>query len=133
MFGNPGVKRIHDPFTQNLYGVALGMADSARALTLAAAELYAEQCRRFVRDGRMIGPEDTFEVWGMAREACRLACEAVEQLFHASGASAGRRDQRMQRYFRDIEMYRLHIQAQPNLPTARGQVALGLQANLLGA
>ncbi len=39
----------------------------------------------------------------------------------------------MQRYFRDIEMYRLHIQAQPNLPTARGQVALGLQANLLGA
>lgn len=133
VLGNPEVKRFQDPFTQNLYGVALGMADSARALTLAGGELYMEQCRRFARDGTMIRQEDSFEVWGLAREACRLAYEAVEMLFHASGASAGRRDQRMQRYFRDVEMYRLHIQAQPNLPTARGQQAFGLPPQMLGA
>jgi 3-hydroxy-9,10-secoandrosta-1,3,5(10)-triene-9,17-dione monooxygenase len=132
VLGNPQLKRFQDPFTQHLYGVALGMADSARALTLAGGELYMEQCRRFARDGTMIRQEDSFQVWGLAREACRLAYEAVEQLFHASGASAGRRDQRLQRYFRDVEMYRLHIQAQPNLPTARGQQAFGLAPQMIG-
>ena len=121
MMTNPTAKRIEDPFVQNLYARALGLADSAEALTLAAVEVYAEQCRRAVRDGAPIKATDTFKVWGMARNACVMACEAVEILFHAAGASAGRRDDRLQRYFRDIEMYRLHIQSQPMLPTMRGR------------
>ena len=133
ILGQPGVKRIHDPFVQNLYGLALGLAESARALTLAAIELYQEQCRRAVRDGRPITAAETFEVWGLAREACQMACTCVERLFHAAGATAGRHDSRLQRYFRDIEMYRLHIQNQPILPTARGRAALGLPPDVLGS
>ena len=133
IMGQPGVKRIHDPFVQNLYGEVLAQAESARALTLAAIELYLEQCRRAVRDKRPITPADTFEVWGMASNACKMACEVVERLFHAAGASAGRHDNRLQRYFRDTEMYRLHIQNQPTLPTARGRAALGLPPDVLGS
>ena len=69
----------------------------------------------------------------MASNACRMACEVVERLFHAAGASAGRQDQHLQRYFRDVEMYRLHIQSQPLLPTTRGQVALGLPGGVFGS
>ena len=59
-----------------------------------------------------------------------MACECVEILFHAAGAGAGRRDQRLQRYFRDIEMYRLHIQSQPMLPTTRGALEFGLPGGM---
>ena len=133
ILGQPGVKRIHDPFVQNLWGLSLGLAQSARALTLSAIELYQEQCRRAVRDNQPITPAQTFEVWGMAREACQMACRCVEGLFHAAGATAGRHDNRLQRYFRDVEMYRLHIQNQPMLPTARGRAALGLPPDVLGS
>ena len=132
MITNPQQKRIHDPFVQNLYARALGLADSAEALTLAAVELYTEQCRRAVRDRAPIKAIDSFKVWGMARNACVMACEAVEILFHAAGASTGRKDQRLQRYFRDIEMYRLHIQSQPTLPTMRGRLEFGLPTEIFG-
>jgi len=133
MFGSPErLKRVYDPVAQNVYGTALGLADSAETLTLAASDLYTEHCRRFGRDGTPISLKDTFQVWGMAGQACRLACEAVEMLFRAAGASTGRRGERLQRYFRDVEMYRLHIQAQPMLPTVRGQVEFGVPSALLG-
>ncbi len=132
MMTNPMAKRIEDPFVQNLYATALGLADSAEALTLAAVGVYAEQCRRAAQDGAPIKATDTFKVWGMARNACVMACQAVEMLFHAAGASAGRRDQRLQRYFRDIEMYRLHIQSQPMLPTMRGRAEFGLPLEIFG-
>ena len=130
MLSNPQLTRIHDPFIQNAYARALGLADSAEALTLAAAQLYQDQCARVVRDGAALGPTETFKVWGLAREACKMGCEAVDILFHAAGASTGRRDQRLQRYFRDIEMYRLHIQSQPLLPTTRGMLEFGLPGGM---
>ena len=68
----------------------------------------------------MIGSGDDFQMVLSANRA------GVWQYDHASGASTGRSDQPLQRYFRDIEMYRLHIQNQPNLPTARGKVEFGL-------
>lgn len=132
MITDPGRTRIHDPFVQRLYAEALAQADSAEALTLAAIKLYQEHQQRFGRDGSPIMAQDSFKVWGMAREANKMACLAVESLFHAAGASAGRTSERLQRYFRDIEMYRLHIQSQPTLPTLRGQTEFGIEASLFG-
>ncbi len=123
---NPMAKRMEDPFVQNLYGRVLGMADSAWALTLAGVRRYSELQERFAREGTPITAVDSYEVWGLAREACKLACEAVELVFHAAGATAGRTGNPLQGYFRDVEMYRLHIQNQPLLPTARGTAAFGL-------
>ena len=123
---NPMAKQSEDPFAQNAYGRALGLADSAEALTLAGGELYMEHCRRFARTGEPITDADSFHVRGLAQQACRLAGEAVESLFHLAGASTGRSDSRLQRYFRDIEMYRLHIQNQPIFLTQRGAAALAI-------
>ena len=128
--GDPLLKRKQDPFVQNLFGHCKGMADAAWALTLAAADLNLEHAHTVVREGRSVTSKETFHVWGLAQQAARLACETVERLFHASGASTGRTDQRLQRYFRDIEMYRLHIQSQSTIPTARGKVELGLASGL---
>jgi 3-hydroxy-9,10-secoandrosta-1,3,5(10)-triene-9,17-dione monooxygenase len=104
----------------------MSRADAAEALTFAATELYSEQCRRWAREGQPISAADTLRVWSVSREACRAACEAVEMLFRAAGASVSKRGQRLQRYFRDVQMYRIHIQSQPLFPAIKAQVQLGL-------
>jgi 3-hydroxy-9,10-secoandrosta-1,3,5(10)-triene-9,17-dione monooxygenase len=48
----------------------------------------------------------------MIQQGGRLACEAVELLFHTSGSTATRKGSRMQRYFNDVQMYRSHISSQ---------------------
>jgi 3-hydroxy-9,10-secoandrosta-1,3,5(10)-triene-9,17-dione monooxygenase len=133
MLTDPSLKRMEDPFIQNLYATALGKADSAEALTMAAIGLHMEQQRRSAREGTPVTALEGGKVWGMAREACRMANEAVEMLFHAAGASAGRRGDRLQRYFRDIEMYRLHIQSQPIIPNMIGRIAFGLPTMVFGS
>jgi 3-hydroxy-9,10-secoandrosta-1,3,5(10)-triene-9,17-dione monooxygenase len=65
-------------------------------------------------------------VWGISREGCQAACEAVEMLFKSVGASVVRRGERLQRYFRDAQMYRVHFQSQAITPMVRAQVELGL-------
>lgn len=123
---NPQVLRSRDPNNQITLGEALTRADAAEALTLAATRLQTELCERWAREGTPISAADTLRVWSISREACREACEAVEMLFRAAGASVSKRGQRLQRYFRDVQMYRVHIQSQPFFPAMRGQAALGL-------
>ena len=66
-----------------------------------AAELTCEQMRR-------AGLNNV----GILQTAGRLASEAVEHLFASSGSSAARKGTKMQRYLRDVAMYRGHIAAQ---------------------
>ena len=113
-------------------GRAMNMTDAAWAVTLAAVNEYVEQVARWADSRTPITMADTLKLWGMSQEACKLACGAVDLLFETAGARASLRGQRMQRYFRDIEMYRLHIQSQPTLPTLRGRVEFGLPTVLLG-
>lgn len=130
VFGNPAFRRKQDPFVQELFGRCSSMTQSAEALTLLAAERYLDQARLAVVEGRAVTSRETFETWGLANQACILASKAVEELFHASGASVGRTGHRLQRYFRDIEMHRLHVQSQPAILAARGRVDLGLANGL---
>ena len=123
---NPQLLRAQDPNNQITLGEALSRTDAAEALTFAATRLLTEQCERFARERKPITQADTLRVWSISREACRAACEAVEMLFRATGASVAKRGQRLQRYFRDVQMYRIHIQSQPIFPAMRGQVELGL-------
>jgi len=123
---NPQLTRMHDPNNHITLGEALSRADAAEALTFAATDIYQEQCERWARTGQPISAADTLRVWSVSREACRAASEAVEMLFRAAGATVSKRGQRLQRYFRDVQMYRVHIQSQPLFPSMRGQVQLGL-------
>jgi 3-hydroxy-9,10-secoandrosta-1,3,5(10)-triene-9,17-dione monooxygenase len=125
MLFDPGRKRKHDPELQRIFGEAMCRADAAEALTLSATRLHAQQAEQWMKEGRPITQADTLQVWGTAREGCRAACECVEMLFHSAGAATARRGDRLQRYFRDAQMYRIHIQSQAMAPMLRAQFRLG--------
>ena len=122
----PGSNRTGDPEAWRVLGKAMNMTDAAWAVTLAAVQMYMDQCDRWSRDGTQITAADTLKLWGMSQEACQLACGAVDLLFQTAGARASMGGQRMQRYFRDIQMYRVHTTAQPSFATLRAQAHLGM-------
>jgi 3-hydroxy-9,10-secoandrosta-1,3,5(10)-triene-9,17-dione monooxygenase len=123
---NPGRTRMHEPELQRIYGEALCRTDAAQQLTLAATRLHVRQCDGWMKEGIAITATDTMRVWAVSRDACRSACEAVEMLFRSIGASAVRRGDRLQRYFRDAQMYRVHFQSQALSAMLRAQTQLGL-------
>jgi 3-hydroxy-9,10-secoandrosta-1,3,5(10)-triene-9,17-dione monooxygenase len=130
MLFEPHRTRMHDPELQRIFGEALCRADAAEALTLSATRLHIEQCDRWMKERQPITAADTLRVWGTAREGCRAACECVEMLFHSAGASGAKRGDRLQRYFRDVQMYRIHFQSQAITPMLRAQLRLGIEVPL---
>jgi 3-hydroxy-9,10-secoandrosta-1,3,5(10)-triene-9,17-dione monooxygenase len=97
---------------QRPLGTALAAADAAEAVLMTAAQRYMDLCARWERDGTPISVEDNLRLWTMLQQAGQLGCGVVEQLFHAVGAFATKRGNRLQRYFRDVQMYRTHMSAQ---------------------
>ena len=122
----PGRTRVYEPELQRLYGESLSRTDAAEQLTLAAARMHMQQCDAWMKQGTVITGADTMRVWSVSREACRAACEAVEMLFRSVGASVVRGGDRLQRYFRDVQVYRVHFQSQAISPMLRAQTQLGL-------
>ena len=113
--------------TQRPLGYALMLTDSAEALLMTAAETYMQYCRRWGDDRTPISLEDNVRLYGMVLTAGRLASEAVEHLFHNASSAASKRGQRLERYFRDVAMYRQHMSAQYlNIASGIGRVHLGL-------
>ena len=121
-----GRTRRGDPEAWRVLGKAMNLTDAAEAVTMAAVQLYMDQCARWARDGTPIQMADSLRIWGMSQEASQLACKAVDLLFETAGARAALGGQRMQRYFRDIQMYRVHTTAQPPFATLRAQAYLGV-------
>ena len=132
VLANPNLLRMNDPESQRAFGRAMALTDTAEAATIAAAQMYVDQCNRWAADGTPITPADTLRMWTLSQQASLTACEAVEVLFHAGGATAANRGQRLQRYFRDVQMYRVHPSSQPVIWQLRGQAHLGLPV-LFGA
>ncbi|HEY6457392.1 MAG TPA: acyl-CoA dehydrogenase family protein [Steroidobacteraceae bacterium] len=124
---DPRRTRMHDPQLQRIFGEAMCRAHAAEALTLSGTRLHLQQCRQWMEEGRPISSADTLRVWGLGRDACRAACECVEMLFHSAGAASAKRGDRLQRYFRDVQMYRIHIQSQAMVPMLRTQVHLEME------
>ena len=124
-FLDPTLKRMTEPEFQRLLGEVMCKVDAAEALTLSATRLYKAQCDHWMNTGEPITPHDTMRVWGVSREGCRSACEAVEMMFRTIGASVVRRGDKLQRYFRDVQMYRVHFQSQATTPVLRAQIQLG--------
>ncbi len=127
---DPRRTRMHDPELQRIFGEALCRADAAEALTFGATRLYIEQCDRWMKERQPITAADTLRIWGTAREGCRAACECVEMLFHSAGAAGAKRGDRLQRYFRDVQMYRIHFQSQAVTPMLRAQLQFGTEVPL---
>ena len=110
----------------------LSFADAAEALTFSAIDIFMGQAKRFYEDGTPITGEDTLKVWNMAVQATLMGCEAVEMLFHAGGARDTLGGTPLERYFRDVQMFRVHVTTQPSWWIMRGQAILGLPHPRLG-
>ncbi len=117
----PRVPRYTHPDYQRPFGQALALTDAAEAIVLRAGEEYMERARRWVRGGAPFSREDDVRLYAMIQQAGQLAAHAVEIIFAAAGSSAAKRGTRLQRYYRDVAMYRGHIAAQ-DLTTA-GELA----------
>lgn len=118
---------------QRPYGHALTLADSAEALMFKVCEAYHDNCRRWAETGAAASVEDNMRLWGVMQQSGRLACEAVELLFHTAGSGAARKGQRMQRYFNDVAMYRGHSSSQYlNFAAGLARLHFGLPWGLWG-
>lgn len=124
----PGLHRIDNPMYQRHFGIALAMTDAAEAIVIRSGEQFSEYCQLWAEEGRPFSVEDDLRLHTQCQQAGRLAFEAVELLWRTSDSSVtGRRGQRMQRYYKDVSMYRGHGASQPDIvaPWA-AQAALGL-------
>ncbi len=131
-FRKPGMMRSDDYESQQPFGHALSLTDSAEAIALSIGEQFMEQCRAWARDGTHITARDTMKLWGMARRSALMACEAIEILFHASPVKAANRGQKLQRYVRDAHMYRIHPSAQPWVDLGRARAEFGVPIERFG-
>jgi 3-hydroxy-9,10-secoandrosta-1,3,5(10)-triene-9,17-dione monooxygenase len=123
----PQVSRFEHFDFQRDYGLAVGLVDSAEALLQRAGEGYMERCRRWAEAGEPFRPEDDMRLYGITVNAGRMAAEAVELLFRSAQSSAARRGSRLQRYYRDVSMYRGHNSAQhANSATVFARLHFGL-------
>jgi 3-hydroxy-9,10-secoandrosta-1,3,5(10)-triene-9,17-dione monooxygenase len=126
-------KWVNSPDVQRPFGEAMMKTDSAEALVIRAMDMYLEHCQRWAVDGTHFSSEDSVRLWGMLQNAGWLACDAVELIFRAGSSSASKKGQRIERYFRDVAMYRSHISSQQ--PTFAGGLArlhFGLPMDMFG-
>jgi len=117
----PQVPRYTHPDYQRSYGQAVALTDAAEAIVLRAGEQYMELAGRWDRTGEPFTREDDARMFAMVQQAGQLAARAMDTIFAASGSSAAKRGTRLQRYYRDVAMYRGHIASQ-DLTTA-GELA----------
>jgi 3-hydroxy-9,10-secoandrosta-1,3,5(10)-triene-9,17-dione monooxygenase len=104
----PIIPRMEHEDFQRAFGQAMVLTDAAENLMIRGAEVYMEMCQRWAADGTLITVEQNLRLWAMMQQAGRMACDAVELLFKNAGTSVTRKGSRMERYFRDVQMYRVH-------------------------
>lgn len=122
----PRAPRTQDALHQHDLGVAKMRIDAAEAIVLQAAERYGEWCAAAVAGEQPFTRLMDVQLFGMLTQAGQLASEAVETLYRSAGSSAAMRGQRMQRYVRDVAMYRTHTSAQYDALAQRiGAVLVG--------
>jgi 3-hydroxy-9,10-secoandrosta-1,3,5(10)-triene-9,17-dione monooxygenase len=118
---------------QRQVGLAIMMTDAAEAILFRACDLYKEYCRRWAEDGTEFTLQDSFRLWTMQIQAGHLAGDATEIMFRAASSAAARKGQPMERYYRDISMYRGHTSAQTlNLASGLGRLHFDLPMGMFG-
>jgi 3-hydroxy-9,10-secoandrosta-1,3,5(10)-triene-9,17-dione monooxygenase len=108
----PGVPRFKHVDFQRTWGQATSLADAAEGIILAAGDKYMWQCRHWAETGTPVDIEDDLRLWGMVQQAGRLAGEAVDVIFANASSAATKKGQKIERYYRDVGMYRSHISSQ---------------------
>jgi 3-hydroxy-9,10-secoandrosta-1,3,5(10)-triene-9,17-dione monooxygenase len=125
-YGGSTGKMVGDPDVQRHVGEVLTLIECAEAIMHGAMEHWDRYLDRWARTGEGMTTADTMRLWAMGRQSSFMSCQAVEIMFHSSGVASANRGQRLQRYFRDVQMFRIHPSSQNWVPDARGQTHFGL-------
>ncbi|MBC9734447.1 acyl-CoA dehydrogenase family protein [Nocardioides marmotae] len=104
--------RFQDTNHQRDFGLALSLADSSKHLLLAAARGYMDGVARWGAGIEEFDDLADSRLRAVTIEAGKLACDAVESIWRTGGSSQAAKGDRMQRYFRDVSMWRQHMGTQ---------------------
>ncbi|MGH2363400.1 MAG: acyl-CoA dehydrogenase [Chloroflexota bacterium] len=109
----PPVLQMEDRGFQTSYGLAEALCDAAEMILIRAGEMFVEYTRRWADTGQVYAVEEDARLHGALQQAGRLAWRAMEQIWTAVPADSAKRHSRLQRYYRDVSMYRLHASSRP--------------------
>ncbi|HEU0167024.1 MAG TPA: hypothetical protein VFS62_04545 [Chloroflexota bacterium] len=109
----PPVLQMEDRGFQTSFGMALALCDSAEMILIRSGEMHHEICDRWARTGEPVTTYEDARLHGALQQAGRLAWRGMEQVWTACPVDAAKANARMQRYYRDISMYRLHASSRP--------------------
>jgi 3-hydroxy-9,10-secoandrosta-1,3,5(10)-triene-9,17-dione monooxygenase len=119
---------------QQSYGLALAQCDAAEMILERAGEKYMEYCERWARTGQPFSLEEDARLHASLQQAGKLAWRAMEAIWTGSPADSAKRESRLQRYYRDISMYRLHASSRPLMLTPQiAAVHFGLSDTVMPA
>jgi 3-hydroxy-9,10-secoandrosta-1,3,5(10)-triene-9,17-dione monooxygenase len=128
----PPILQMEDRGFQTSYGMAEALCDAAEMILIRSGEMCAEYDRRWAETGQDFTPEDDARLHGALQQAGRMAWRAMEQIWTASPVDAAKANARLQRYYRDVSMYRLHVSARPlTLAPRLAQLHFGLSNEAL--
>ena len=97
---------------QRLLGEATAYLDTAEAALHQVARIWTDHAERAAETGIAATDEDDRRLILVEQQIIELAVKVVDLVFRTSGSSASNRGQRIERYFRDVNMVRTHITLQ---------------------
>jgi 3-hydroxy-9,10-secoandrosta-1,3,5(10)-triene-9,17-dione monooxygenase len=97
---------------QRLLGEATAYVDTAEATLHQVARKWTETAQRSAETGVPARDEDDRRLILIEQQIIETAAKAVDLVFRTSGSSASNRGQRIERYFRDLNMVRTHVTLQ---------------------
>jgi 3-hydroxy-9,10-secoandrosta-1,3,5(10)-triene-9,17-dione monooxygenase len=97
---------------QRLLGEATAYVDTAEAALHRVAQAWTEAAERADATGTPVSDEDDRRLIAVEQQIIELASRAMETIFRTSGSSASNKGQRIERYFRDLNMVRTHVTLQ---------------------
>ncbi len=109
----PPILQMEDRTFQTAFGLALAQVDAAEMILIRTGEMTREYCERWARTGQPFTPEEDTRLYAALQQAGILAWSAMEQVWNSAPVDAAKAGARLQRYYRDISMYKLHVSARP--------------------
>jgi 3-hydroxy-9,10-secoandrosta-1,3,5(10)-triene-9,17-dione monooxygenase len=97
---------------QRLLGEATACTDTAEAALRRVAQMWTAAATRAAQTGEPASDEEDRRMILIEQQIVELAGRAVELIFRSSGSSASNKGQRVERYFRDLNMVRTHVTLQ---------------------
>ena len=97
---------------QRLLGEATAYVDTAEATLRQVARSWTEKAEASAATGVPVSDEEDRRLIMIEQQIIELSSRAVELVFRTSGSSASNKGQKIERYFRDLNMVRTHVTLQ---------------------